>query len=285
MQYGAMPMNGRVCVVTGATAGIGDETAKGLARLGSTVIIVGRNQAKGELVVDNIRKETGNPNIHLMIADFASLQSVRELAKDFLTRFSHLHVLINNIGIINQKRTLTVDGFEKTLAVNHLAPFLLTNLLLDKMKASAPARIINVSSGGHRLFELDFDDLQTTKNYTGQRAYCRTKLANVLFTYELARRLSNTGVTANCLHPGTIITDFYSDFRKNPFMRLIERMMSISPAEGASTSIYLASDAAVNNVSGKYFIKKQEKSSSRPSYDAIAAGQLWAISEQLVGLK
>ncbi len=278
-------MNGRICLVTGGTDGMGKEIARGLAQKGATVIITGRNPIKGKTVQDELRKNTGNPHIEFSIADFSSLESVRNLASEVLNKYPKLHVLVNNVGGIFLKRTTTHDDFETTFGVNNLAPFLLTNLLLDRLKESAPARIINVSSNVHSRGKLDFDDLQYTKKYTGMGAYSRSKLANILFTYELARRLEGTNVTTNCLHPGWVKTDFSMELRKNPIIRLADNIFAISPIDGAATSIFLASDSSVEGVSGKYFIKNREKKSSKASYDVEAATKLWVVSEQLVGLK
>jgi NAD(P)-dependent dehydrogenase (short-subunit alcohol dehydrogenase family) len=275
-------MNGRICLVTGGTDGMGKEIARGLAKQCATVLITGRNSKKGEAVRNELQKNTGNPNIEFFIADFSSLESVRELASEVLNKYPKLHVLVNNVGGIFLKRTTTHDGFETTFGVNNLAPFLLTNLLLDRLKESAPARIINVSSNVHSAGKLDFDDLQYTKKYNGGAAYSRSKLANVLFTYELARRLEGTNVTANCLHPGWVKTDFSLELRKNPLIRLADNIFAIPPEEGTSTSIFLASDPSVEGVSGKYFYKKKEKKSSKASYDVEAQKKLWDISEQLV---
>jgi NAD(P)-dependent dehydrogenase (short-subunit alcohol dehydrogenase family) len=201
-------MQGKICLVTGANSGIGKATVMGLARQGATVIMVSRNAAKGEAARDELRAKSGNSAIDLLLADLSSQQSIRQLAENFKQRYTQLHVLINNAGGYYMKRQESPDGLEMTLAVNYLAPFLLTNLLLDTLKASAPARIINVSSTAQASNFIDMDDLQATKHYSGGRAYGQSKLAEVLFTYELARRLQGTGVTANCLHPGFVASNF-----------------------------------------------------------------------------
>jgi NAD(P)-dependent dehydrogenase (short-subunit alcohol dehydrogenase family) len=221
----------------------------------------------------------------LVTADLASRGSIREAAHELRRRYPHLHVLINNAGLITRRRELTSDGLELQFAVNHLAYFLLTNLLLDQLKAGAPSRIINVSSAAHIGARLDFDDLQGERGYDGNRAYSQTKLANILFTYELARRLQGTGVTANCLHPGVIGTRLLSDYMGVPLAgRALARTFGASPEKGAETSIYLATSLDGETVTGKYFEAKRERRSSRESYDEAAARRLWEVSERLTGL-
>jgi NAD(P)-dependent dehydrogenase (short-subunit alcohol dehydrogenase family) len=278
-------MTGNVCMVTGATSGIGLVTAHELARLGAVVIVVGRDPEKGHVTITNIQKETGNPAVHYLNADFASLSQVRKLATDFQSQFDRLDVLINNAGAFFFRRALSEDGFEKTFAVNHLSFFLLTSLLLDTLKASAPARIVNVSSNGHYGAALDFDDLQGEKGIASMQAYGRSKFANVLFTYELARRLEGSGVTANVLHPGFVRTNMG---KNNGWLaRLLIplfQLRGISPEEGARTSIYLASSPDVEGISGKYYVKGEAVPSDPATYDEGAARRLWEISVQMVGL-
>jgi len=204
-------MTGKVCLITGANSGIGKATALGLAKLDATVVIVSRDKDKGEAALLEIRTRSGNKNVDAMVADLSSQDSVRELAHDFKARYKKLHVLINNAGVFLPKRVPTVDGLEATFATNHLGHFLLTNLLLDVLKASAPSRIINITSSAHRGTEMDFEDLQGEKKYSGFHAYSQSKLANVLFTYQLAKLLEGTGVTVNCLHPGVVRTGFGKD--------------------------------------------------------------------------
>jgi retinol dehydrogenase 12 len=273
-------MRGKVCLVTGSNSGIGKETALGLARLGATIVMVCRDQRKGEAAQAEIKAKSANPSVDLLIADLASQQSIRQLAREITERYPQMHVLVNNAGISPSQRTLTVDGIEVTFAVNHLAPFLLTNLLLDRLKASAPARIVTVASTAQHA--LDFDDLQSEKHYSMFATYGQSKLANILFTYELARRLEGSGVTANCLHPGVVATNLARDF--NPFFRLMARLLFTSPTKGAETSIYLASASEVEGLSGKYFAKKRQARSSPESYDVTSAQRLWQISEQLTQL-
>jgi|SRR5581483_2874522 len=277
-------MAGKICMITGANSGIGKETALGLAKAGATVVMVSRNPSKGRRAQDEIKQLSGNPSIDLFLADLSSLQSVRQLAADFQQKYHQLHVLINNAGGVFTVRRLSVDGIEKTLAVNYLSVFLLTDLLLDTLKASAPARIINVSSDIHYSAQIDLDDLPMAKQYSTLKAYGRSKLALVLFTYELAKRLEGTGVTANCLHPGVVATNIWSqplpEFLR-PLITLISKRFGIPAEEGAQTSLYLATSPEVAGVNGKYFEKCKEKSSARLSYDPVLQQRLWEISEEL----
>ena len=277
-------MSGRVCVVTGATRGIGRATADGLARLGATVVLVARRKVDGENVSQEITGTTGSPTA-VVAADLSSQASIRSAAEEIGARFSRVHVLINNAGIITRRREVTADGIELQFAVNHLAYFLLTNLLLEPLRAAAPSRIVNVSSGAHSGATLDFDDLQSERKYSAVGVYSRTKLANILFTYELARRLQGTGVTANCLHPGVVGTKLLADYMGVPVAGgALARTFGSSPEEGAATSIYLATAPELENVSGKYFEGRRERRSSRESYDEAAARRLWDVSERLTGL-
>jgi NAD(P)-dependent dehydrogenase (short-subunit alcohol dehydrogenase family) len=281
-------MKDKICMVTGATSGIGKATALGLARMGASVVIVARNRTHGEAICTEIAATSGNPKVYALQADLSSQVDIRRLAKDFMSAFPHLHVLVNNAGVAPSRRTLTVDGIETTFAVNYLAPFLLTNLLLDVLKASAPARVVNVAGDFHRKVSLDFDDLMSEKDYNGNRANNRAKLALILFTYELARRLAGTQVTANCLHPGAVGTDApLKDPHLSPFARSMYRLVRrffLSPEKGAQTSLYLASSPEVEQVSGKYFIKVAAVASSPDSYDEQTARRLWEVSEQLTGI-
>jgi NAD(P)-dependent dehydrogenase (short-subunit alcohol dehydrogenase family) len=222
----------------------------------------------------------------LLLADLASQASIRRLAEDFKKQFSALHVLINNAGIIPRKRQVTVDGFETQFAVNHLAPFLLTNLLLDTLKSSAPARIVTVSSDMHRGATINFDDLQSVGSYRPVRVYSETKLANVLFTYELARKLQGTKVTANCLHPGMVATKLLADGIGIPrTLSSTTKLIGSSPEKGAKTSIYLATSPEVEGVSGKYFVRQKPVESSQMSYDQSLASRLWKESAELTGVR
>lgn len=281
-------MQNKVCVITGATSGIGKATALGLAKMGATVIIIGRDQVEGEIAQKEIKDRSGNSKVDLLLADLSSQAEICKLAEEIKARYPRLHVLINNAGIAPLKRSVTVDGIERIFAVNYLAPFLLTHLLLDRLEAAAPARVINVAGDYHRKATIQFDDLMSEKEYNGIRANNQAKLALILFTYELARRLDETGVTANCLHPGAVATDGpLKDPDLPAFSRSMYRMVRVffaSPEKGAATSIYLATSPKVENVSGKYFIKKKTVASSPESYDEGIAHRLWKVSEELTGL-
>ena len=276
---------GKVCIVTGANSGIGLVTSRQLAILGATVVMVCRDRRKGEKALEETRRRSGSGSVELMFCDMGSLASVRSLAAEFEKKHDALHVLVNNAGLANVRRSVTSDGFETTLQVNYLAPFLLTNLLLGLLKRSAHARIVNVSSIGHYGGHIDLDDLQLERNYRVMKAYSQSKLALVLFTYELARRLEGTGVTANCLHPGAVATNIWGR-SLGPFSFLggLSRLFLISPEKGAKTSVYLATSKAVEGVTGKYFDQLQEKRSSQESYDVALARRLWDRTIPLVGL-
>lgn len=286
MSSEAAQMTGRVCLITGANSGIGRATALALARMGASVIIVCRSREKGEAALAEITQLSENDHVTLMTTDLALLGSVKQLATDVRAQHEQLHVLINNAGAYNSRRELTKDGYELTFGVNHLAPFLLHNLLLDLLKASAPSRIINVSSGAHTRGSMAFDDLQAERKYGGMSAYGQSKLANVLFTNELARRLEGTGVTANSLHPGVVKTGFglnNSGLIGTAF-RAFQALASpflLSPDRGAETSIYLASSPEVETVSGKYFVKKEPVQPSEEAVDGEVAARLWRVSEEL----
>lgn len=276
-------MRSRVCLVTGAAGGIGKETARTLAKMGATVLLVSRDRARGEQAAWEIAADSGNAEVVALHADLSAQEQVCKLAEEVKQRCPKLHVLVNNAGCARWQRGTTVDGIERTFATNHLAAFLLTNLLLDLLKASAPARIINVSSMGHRRGHVAFDDLQGESRYSGRRAYRQSKLANVLFTYELARRLAGTTVTANCLHPGVVATGLARS-ALGRLMKLAAPFM-LTPAEGARTSVYLASSPDVEGVTGKYFIACRAVNSSRESYDEATARRLWEVSARLTGLE
>ena len=281
-------MHKKVCVITGATSGIGEATALGLAKMGATVVIVGRDEKQGVAAQNEIQNKSGNPDVDLLLADLSSQAEIRKLAEEITARYPTLHVLINNAGIAPVKRSVTLDGIERVFAVNYLAPFLLTNLLLELLKASAPARIINVAGDFHRKATIQFDDLMSEKYYDGVRANNQAKLALILFTYELSRRLDGTGVTVNCLHPGAVATDGpLKDPDLPAFSRVMYKLVRVffaSPEKGAETSVYLSASSEVENVSGKYFIKKTSVESSPESYDEEIARRLWKISEELTGL-
>jgi len=281
-------MKGRVCVITGATSGIGKATALGLAKIGATIVIVGRDQKRAEQARDEIRLQSGNQNVDVLTADLSSRAEIMLLALNIKARYPQLHVLINNAGISPIKRSVTVDGIEAIFAVNYLAPFLLTNLLLDPLIGSAPARVVNVAGDFHRKANIQFDDLMSEKKYSVSHANNQAKLALIMFTYELARRLAGKKVTANCLHPGAVSTDApLKDPDLSPTARIMYNLVRpffLSPAKGAQTSIYLASSPEVEDISGKYFIKKNQVLSSPESYDEGKARRLWEVSEKLTGL-
>jgi NAD(P)-dependent dehydrogenase (short-subunit alcohol dehydrogenase family) len=283
------PMNEiakKVILITGATNGIGKAAALALARQGANGVIVGRSPEKTQATVKEIQEQSGNSRVEGLVADLSSLAEVRRLAQAFQAQYPRLDVLINNAGGYFTRREVTVDGYERTFAFNHLAYFLLTNLLLPVLKASAPSRIVNVSSRAHVSGPLNFDDLQN-QNYSmgGNHAYGQSKLANVMFTYELARRLEGTGVTVNALHPGVVATGFGENNTgmTRAAMKLLHRF-SLSPEAGADTVVYLASAPEVAGVTGKYWDKRQAVPSSRESYDEAAQKRLWEISAQLTGL-
>jgi len=279
------PLARRVCIITGANSGIGKETAVKLAELGATIVMVCRSKERGEKAMEEIKARSHSDSVELLLADLASLDSVRALAREYLEKHDDLHVLVNNAGGVRLMRSTTVDGFEVTFQVDYLSHFLLTNLLLEVLKKSAPSRIVNVSSASHYRGHLNMEDLQMKKGYGVMKAYGQAKLAQVLFTYELARRLKGTGVTANCLHPGAVATNIW----KGPmgplrFLGNISRLFLISPERGAETPVYLASSTEVEGVSGKYFDLKREKESSAESYDVPLARRLWEDSEKMTGL-
>lgn len=280
-------LSDKVIVVTGATAGLGLVTARELARSGATLVGVGRDPAKGAAAAAQIRQATGNPRVTYLTADLSSQAQVRGLAAELLNRHTRLDGLVNNAGAYFERRQESADGLELTFALNHLSYFLLTNLLLGALQAAPAARVVNVSSGAHFGARLDFDDLQNRRAYSGFGVYGQSKLANVLFTYELARRLAGTAVTANALHPGFVATQFgwNNGGLLRPALRLIQRLVARSPEQGARTSIYLASAPEVAGVTGQYFFDQRAVKSSRESYDEAAAKRLWEISEELTGLR
>jgi NAD(P)-dependent dehydrogenase (short-subunit alcohol dehydrogenase family) len=282
-----MQMSEKVVLITGATNGIGKVTALELAKQGYTVVIVGRNPTKTQATVSEIKLQSGSSTVDALIADLSSLAEIRRLADEFRQRYSRLDVLVNNAGAFYASRQESVNGYEMTFAVNHLAYFLLTNLLLDMLKASAPARIVNVSSDAHKGAKINFDDLQSTQNYGAQGfgAYGVSKLANILFTYELARQLEGTGITVNVLHPGLVATGFGTN--NGGLMKLAMRFIhrfSISPEQGADTIIYLASSPEVEGVTGKYWVKRKAIRSTDVSYNEADQKRLWNVSAEMTGL-
>lgn len=273
-----------VCLVTGANSGIGKATAAALAAAGATVVMVARSQARGEAALAEVRQASGNDRLTLLLADLSSQTAVRQLAATFRQQFSRLDVLVNNAGALFMRRELSVDGIERTFALNHLAYFLLTAELLDLLKASAPARIVNVSSDAHFQGRLDFDDLQLKHGYAGFRAYSLSKLANVLFTVELARRLAGSGVTANALHPGFVGSNFAQN--NGGLSRLAMRLLrpfARTPEQGAETVVYLATSPDVAGVSGAYFADRTRKEPLAIARDPAVARRLWDVSARLVG--
>lgn len=277
-------LQGKTCLITGVTQGIGRVAAREIARLGPNMVLVARDRRRGAEVVEEV-KAAGSPQVELIVADLSSQAEVRRAAAEFLARHDRLHILVNNAGAVFGERKLSADGLEMTFALNHLGYFLLTQELLDVLKASAPARIVNVASDAHSRARLDFDDLQCEKSYGqgGFQAYGRSKLANILFTRELAQRLQGTGVTANSLHPGVVATGFGSDggallrfglWLSRPFFR--------TPEEGAKTTIHLAISPEVEGVTGKYFANSRETRPRPHALDDAAAKRLWQVSEDLV---
>jgi NAD(P)-dependent dehydrogenase (short-subunit alcohol dehydrogenase family) len=278
-------IKGKTCLITGATNGIGRVTALELAGLGAEVFLTYRDKLRAHETVAEIRSRTGNENVHLLYADLGSQNQIRAAAAEFLAKGRPLHVLVNNAGLGNTKRITTADGIEMVFAVNHLAYFLLTMLLLDRIKQSAPARIVNVASEAHRFGTINFDDLGGERRYSTFGAYGQSKLANILFSYELARRLAGTGVTVNCLHPGGIASGLWTN--NGPLAQLIMKAAKPflkTPEQGAQITIYLASSNEVEGVTGKYYANCKEKTSNKESYDLNVARRLWEVSEQMTGV-
>ena len=276
-------MKGKVCIVTGATSGIGRVTALELAKMGATVVAVARDPAKGRALLDEMRNAAG-AEAHLLLCDFSAQTAIRQLAADFKAKFDRLDVLVNNAGAVLGERRVTADGLETTFATNHLGYFLLTNLLLDVLKASAPARIVSVASEAHRNARLDWDDLQYARRpYSSTGAYGASKLANIAWSAELARRLAGTGVSSNALHPGVVATNFGQS--GSTLVRVgvkLIRPFLIDAIKGADTSIYLAASSEVTEVTGKYFIKRKPAVPNRQASDPETGRRLWDISERLV---
>jgi retinol dehydrogenase 14 len=277
-------MDGRTVLVTGGTGGIGKATATGLSALGARIAITGRDRGRAEAAAHDIQ-EDGGPPVEVFVGDMSSQAEVRRLAGDVLAALPRLDVLVNNVGGFWNSRHVTADGLERTFALNHLAPFLLTHLLIDRLAESAPARIVTVSSDAQRLGRIDFADLQGERSWSGQRAYNQSKLANVLFTYELARRLQGTGITATVLHPGIVRSGFGVE-DPGRIQRMITPFMGLmkSPEQGARTPIHLASSPEVEGVSGQFFAKSRPRKSSSRSYDEAVALRLWEVSADLVGV-
>lgn len=280
-------MDGKVVLITGATNGLGKVVARELAKKRATVVIAGRDPAKTRATANEIEEQTGHPAAEGLVADLSSMAEVSRLATEFQRRYARLDVLINNVGAIFPQRRITVDGVERTFALNHLSQFLLTNLLLDALRASAPSRIVNVSSGAHEGGTINFDNLQGERGYgiLGGRAYSQSKLANIMFTYELARRLAGAGVTANAMHPGTVATRFGEDSGGLLALGMkIFHRFALTPEEGADTIVYLASSPEVEGITGQYWVKRRSIRSSPASYDEPAQKRLWEVSARMTGL-
>jgi len=268
-------LTNKIILITGATSGIGKEIAIGLARLNATIIFTTRDMLKGEKVKNELIEITNNKKIHLLKCDLASFESIRNCCKEFKSKYDDLHVLINNAGVWDFKRRESKDRVENIFATNYLAPFLMTNLLLDLLKKSSPSRIINVTSGMH-FGTINFEDIEYKNNFSGAKAYRQSKLALILFTRLLSKKLEGTGVTVNAVHPGMNKTDLVSD--AGVFSKLLFKMMGKDPKFGAETSIFLASSLDVKNISGEYFSKKKIRRSSRESYNMVLAEKLWDLS-------
>jgi len=276
-------MEKRICLITGATSGIGKATATELARKGFHVVVTYRNSSKGEQTINEIKQITGSELVEGMEVDLESFDSIRKMAADFKNKYPKIDVLINNAGIWETKRFESKDGIEKTIAVNHLAPFLLTNLLLDWVKKGNNPRIVNVSSEAHRYANIDFEDIECKKKFGSMKAYGQSKLANILFTKKLAKMLEGTGITVNCLHPGVVNTNLFDKFPS--FMKSMMSGLLLTPEKGARTSIFLATSDEFKSISGQYFAKMKMKKSNDTSNNSDAAEKLWDISKDYVGLK
>lgn len=275
-------MHGRVCVITGATSGIGRATAAALARRGATVVLVCRDPRRAASTREAIRRESSNDAVSVVLADLASLAEVRRAATEITTTHGAVHVLIHNAGVATRRRSTTADGHELTLAVNHLAPFVLTTRLVSALRAGAPSRVIVVSSRMERMGHIDFDNIHVARGYSLVRAYSQSKLANVLFTYELAGRLAGTGVTVNCLHPGLVATNLLHEIPS--WMRALYTPFLHTVEQGARAPVRLATAPELERVSGRYFGDPGiETRSSRRSYDVVLRRRLWDVSEQLTG--
>ena len=290
-------MKDKICLVTGATSGIGEVTAQALAQMGATVVAVGRDPQRGAATLERIKKAAPNARVEFMLADLSSQAQIRQLVQEFKRNYARLDVLVNNASSVFLARKQSVDGFEMTFALDHLNYFLLTNLLLDTMKGCAQthscARIVNVSSNAHRRVPgMNFGDLQSERGYNSLQAYAQAKLANLLFSYELARQLEGTNITVNVLHPGVVATDIWladTRFRRNngvlrKLVTRLTRLVMINPEQGAQTSIYLATSPDVEIVTGRYFVNEKEAISSSASYDQAAALRLWQMSEAMTEL-
>ncbi len=278
-------MKDKICLITGANSGIGKATAIALAHQGAKIVMACRNKDKAELAKNEIVGKSGNEEVEIMLVNFASQKSVREFATEFKSKHSKLDILVNNAGLIAQSREVTEDGIEISFAVNHLGHFLLTNLLMEELKNAESARIINVSSEAHRLGSIDFNNLNLENGYSNVKSYANSKLANILFTLELSKRLETDGITANSLHPGVVDSNFAgnSSIFWQALMTMAKPFM-VSIEKGAETSVYLASSPEAENMNGKYFVRKKEKEPSKAAKNEAVAKKLWEVSEKLVGL-
>lgn len=285
-------MEGKVVLVTGATNGIGKQAAMEIAKAGATVVLVGRSAEKTDATVKEIQSACGHSRVDSILADLSVMSEIRRLAETFLARYDRLDVLLNNAGAIYEERKLTVDGYEMTMALNHLSYFLLTNLLLERLKKTAQtygeARVINVSSGAHAVARkgIAFEDIHATKAYSAMGRYGESKLMNVLFTYEMARRFEGTGICVNALHPGFVDTGFGHNVRSFfvPVLKLAQKLFARKGNKGAETSIYLAVSPEVKGVTGQYFMDKKARRTSKISYDRTQQERLWSISAEMTGL-
>jgi len=279
-------MKDKVCIVTGSNSGIGKETALALAKMGAWVIMVVRNPERGEKARFEILSQSGSNTVDLMVCDVSSMGSIRHFAESFRQKYDRLDVLINNAGAVFNKQEITVEGFERTLAVDYLGPFFLTHQLMDLLKSSAPSRVINVTSGLHRSGKISFDDLQSEKSFNGMKVYANAKLMVLMFTYELARRLEGTGVTVNALEPGFVATNLgrSSGSLRSAILFKMVRPMQINAKKGAETSVYLASSDEVKGVTGKCFAKMHETTTAPISHDQQLQKQLWDKTVELIGL-
>jgi len=279
-------MKNKICVVSGANSGIGKITALALAEKGANIVMVCRNEAKGKIAREEIIRKTNNQNIDLLLCDFSSQIQIRKVAQEFNQKYTHLDVLVNNAGLmLGKERKVSEDGIEMTFAINHLGYFLLTNLLLDALKKADKARIVSVSSYAHYFAKPDFDNLQLEQGYTPLKAYAISKLGNILFTFELAKRLKDSHITVNCLHPGGVATNFANDSTKFfKFLFKIGKPFLISAIKGAATSIYLATSPDIADITGKYFEKKKIKKPSKFALDEKNWTKMWEISAKLCNL-
>lgn len=284
MNFKQQDLMGKVCLVTGATAGIGQATAMLLAKRGATVIGIGRNRTKNEYSTQRIKEETANPAVEYMLADLSSQKEIRALARQFHENYDRLDVLVNNAGATFGKRLESVDGIEMTFALNHLGYFLLTSLLRETLEASRPSRVINVSSSLHKLGKIDFDNIPLENGYARSKAYQRSKLANIGFTYEMARRLCSCEVTVNAMNPGLVNTNVgqVAGGVAAKMKGLVDKIAGLTPEEGAQTIIYLATSPDVVGVTGRYFVKEKSIPSSKVTYDLDFCRRLWDVSEELI---